>query len=198
MPIATLSSMPKDYVEEQGITNHFHFSGEVEHPDEEATHWVQDFVDNIDATPSSILDIGCRSGYCLEEFKCNFPSARIVGVDIVHTFITYVHRRNFEGYVRDVHDLHFNNDEFDWTFCTQTLEHAYNFPLAVDEIYRITASHAFISLPLEDEEKCGKNPSHFSYSTNVYEWLEALKRPNWDVRWLRATGSLEVILCKSA
>lgn len=175
---------PPDYITNQRDYNSLHNNGAKEVYREEATLYIKDFARWIKAHDSradlSILDAGCRIGYGLRTFIEEFPASRIVGVDIVPEFVAEADAYS-EAYEMDICNLTFKDKEFDFTFCCQALEHCYDIPKAVDELYRVTKTAAFISVPLEIEGTYELNRSHFAYTDSTFDWVAALNRPDWQL-----------------
>lgn len=99
-------------------------------------------------------------------------------MDIIEAFI----RDNMapeDVTLADMHDLPFEDGEFDWVFNTQTLEHAYDLEKAVDETLRVADFGAFLGLPCESRTSYDKNPSHYSYMRNSFDWIKEIQRPGW-------------------
>lgn len=177
-------TMPEGYVESQRDYNSLHNNGAKEVHTEEAVLYIKEFSKWIKMHDTrldlSILDAGCRLGYGLRTFIEEFPAARVVGVDIVPEFVAEADAYS-EAYEMDMHNLNFKDKEFDFTFCCQALEHCYDISKAVDELYRVTKTAAFISVPLEIAGTYELNRSHYAYTDSSFDWVAALNRPDWQL-----------------
>jgi len=80
--------------------------------------------------------------------------------------------------LRDLHDLGiFQDGEFEWVFCSHTLEHCHTPKKVTSELYRVARKGVFWVVPLEDEAAWKKNPSHQFHIANPVKWLELLDSP---------------------
>lgn len=174
-----------DQIALQEQYNSFHSDGSLERYDEEARAFVRDMARvaaKQRAWATSFLDVGCRVGYALDEMQQLFPEAKVTGVDLVPKFVSLS-----EGYCEDVHiadacALPFEDESYDWVFCSQVLEHTTDVPKAISELCRVSRYGLYISIPLEDdnEESRVQNPSHNYFEPNPIAWLSLwLKHPNW-------------------
>ena len=134
-------------------------------------------------TPESVLDIGCRGGHAAEYFYHKFPSARVVGVDVVPQFCKEAETRIDEVYCCDVHELPFKDKEFDYTFSSHTLEHCYNVQRAAKEMMRVTKRVLFLVVPLETPQKAAENKAHFYHTENPIEWLNIFNCPEFSLMY---------------
>ena len=74
---------------------------------------------------TSILDVGCGSGYMLDALRR--PGVRLCGVEMAEGAIAHVRKRGFEGAVVDLEteSLPFEAEEFDVVLCYDVLEHLF-------------------------------------------------------------------------
>jgi len=84
-----------------------------------------------------ILDVGCGDGflaYLLTKRKVN-----VVGVDISPRRIKYAHEKCPEAdfIIADGRYLPFYNEEFESVTCCEVLEHVPNYPMILNEIFRV-------------------------------------------------------------
>lgn len=182
--------MPTNYVEKQQQFNTFHLDGNKVAFAEESTNVAAYFckiVASGEGPKTSFLDLGCRMGYCLDTFAGAFPEARIVGADIVPEFVAEANEIG-EAVVADAHHLPFGDEEFDWVFCAQTLEHCYNPAQAAAEIARVAKCGFLVGIPLEGREAYEANESHYAFSDNPITWLR-LFEPMHDWRLFHVIGS---------
>lgn len=178
---------PTNYVNTQLQHNLLHRDGSCCSFEEAAKDYMKDFALRIkewegpQADPS-MLDAGCRLGYALPVYIEQFPAARVVGVDIVPEFIDIAARES-EALVADLGALPFEDDEFDYAFCCQTIEHTLEPPLAARELLRVTKKGIFVSIPLETTIEYEHNPSHHMQSENPLDWMQLFRDPFWRVVW---------------
>ena len=129
----------------------------------------------------SLLDVGCRYGYALNDALAAFPEARLVGVDIVPEFVEDTRDVGVEAVQASIEELPFADGEFDWVFSSHTLEHAKDVQKAAFELTRVAKHGLYLAVPLEKEE-WGKNwEAHNTFYPNPMQWLEliALARPDF-------------------
>lgn len=128
----------------------------------------------------SVLDIGCGEGRGLSTFK-NLGFYKICGVDLSEEKLTKARKESFEVYNCDFHDLRiFDEKQFDYIFCSHTLEHAYDIRKAILSFLRITKKEIYIIIPINESEEFVKlhNPSHTSFFTDGKNLLNILTELN--------------------
>lgn len=182
---------PGNYVEVQRDGNMHHLDGRVEHPDD--VYPIYDAVYEMEqwtvALPSSILVLGCRTGYELEALAQRYPHAYVLGVDIVPEFVKMARKRG-NAIEADMHDLPLARDLFDWTFCIGTLEHAYNARRAARELLRVTRHALYVTADMEEEwqktrqvEGVALRTPHYTFITKPEEWKSMFRYPGWRLAW---------------
>lgn len=190
-----------DNVEVQRAHNVIHKDGTPISFAEEAKEYMKEFAHLIKEwegaqSDPSLLDAGCRWGYCLPVYMEWFPAARVVGLDIVPEFVEFSSRET-ECVVGDISALPFKDQEFDYTFCCQTLEHAPDTQTAAKELLRVTRKALYISVPLEGEGRFEGNPSHSFHTEDPMDWLTLFRAPEWvlwKVEWAKGPTYLNFIL----
>jgi 2-polyprenyl-3-methyl-5-hydroxy-6-metoxy-1,4-benzoquinol methylase len=81
--IADLTARPATFIAEQADVNTYHSNGEIEVEDEDALRYLQRFAwFDKELELSSLLDIGCRSGYVMRKAAKIWPDACVLGLDI--------------------------------------------------------------------------------------------------------------------
>lgn len=187
--------MPSDEVALQKRYNEFHTNGRRLLYSEQACafarHWAE-FPGKLLPKPASILDVGSRLGYTCAEFEKLFPEARVVGVDLVPDFVEMSKADyGIEAYEASADDLPFDNEEFDWVFCCQVLEHVPDMPKAIDELFRVAHHSIYISIPLEPDTPYSReiNPSHHHFIPDPIDWIALFKRPTWSLVEARDYGN---------
>ena len=85
---------------------------------------------------SIVLDVGCNTGFVLEEIRNLNYLSEYYGIDTVDKFpTTVIEKSNFR--VADARNLPFDNDYFDVVFAMDTLEHIQEYEVAINEIWRV-------------------------------------------------------------
>jgi len=124
------------YVGLQRKVNAAHRDGTVDTPDEE-TAWLDNVLKaGLDFTPTSVLDVGCRTGRSLLAAKKVWPDADVAGCDIVPEFIAVASTRG-DAHVEDVHNLSCESDMFDLVTCFGTFEHFHTPAKAASDLWRV-------------------------------------------------------------
>lgn len=104
--------------------------------------------------PNSILDVGCRAGLAIECIKDRLPNTRVVGVDLLEEALSHAEMYADECVLADAADMRqIGNADYDWVFCSHTLEHCPDIPKVVDELVRVSGVGLFIVVPLESDAK---------------------------------------------
>ncbi len=91
---------------------------------------------------TKVADFGDTSGLLFRAMKREGTS-----VNINQDVIDYIKSFGVEALIGDVEDLPFKDNEFDYSFCFQCLEHLPNPIKALSEIGRVTQKKIFISIP---------------------------------------------------
>lgn len=96
-------------------------------------------IKNKTQNPKSILDVGCASGWFLNEISKKFPRARCVGLDVYKNAIDYG-KRKYKDLIllnKDAHKIPYKSNTFDVVICTEVLEHVQDPKLVIKEIKRV-------------------------------------------------------------
>lgn len=174
---------PAFYLDFQRAANSIHSNGEPENADDEkalqyyrlaslAAHFPLPLKEH------SVLDAGCRVGSGTPALAKTFGV--ITGIDIVPEFVAYAAKKygspTAQFLVADLHQLPFKDKVFEWTICSETLEHCYNVKAAANELKRVTSLGLYLNMPLE--EGPNQNRSHFTHHNKSEDWL--LEFRDWD------------------
>lgn len=126
-----IEQVPPDYYQ-SGVKNNF--LQKLWH-----TKKLQAVLLEIDKKPSTVLDVGCASGWFLSEIAKKFRKAECFGVDIYDNAIAYGKKMYPKMYFKkaDAHKLPFKKESFDLIICTEVLEHMGNPETALQEIKRV-------------------------------------------------------------
>ncbi len=123
------------------------------------------------ALGSSLLDVGCGTGYLLRHVRAQSKQSfeRMVGVDIVtprgHDDIEFVDAM--------IENLPFRDGSFDTVLCTHVLEHILDYRKAIAELRRIAGRRLIIVVPRERESIYTFNP-HFNFFPYRHSFLRAM------------------------
>lgn len=121
-----------------------------------------------EASPKSLLDIGCGEGYTTEYIKKHFCSINIEGSDVEPSIIKVAQRRlpeiNFT--VESACKLLRDDNDFDVVTILEVLEHLEEPDLAIKEAKRVSRKYCLFSVPYEPFWRLG-NIARFSYLTRL-------------------------------
>jgi SAM-dependent methyltransferase len=105
----------------------------------------------LPAAPT-IVDVGCSSGYMLEQLRTVLPDAKLVGVDLVASGLRKAHEHVPDAFLlqADVCELPLDDACIDGVVCANLLEHVGRDEQALTEIYRILrpGARAVIVVPV--------------------------------------------------
>lgn len=120
---------------------------------------------------SSVVDIGCGEGRGMDALKnCGFKS--ISGIDLSQEKLDKAKSRGWETvYNEDFHKLIRHQYEYDYAFCSHTLEHAYDLELALSSIELVVKKALFFIVPVGETKEgvATYNPSHTSPIKDIDE-----------------------------
>ena len=106
------------------------------------TSKLNEILKFIDTHPYSILDVGCASGWLLNEIHKRHPYAKCTGIDVYANAIIYGKKKykNLHLLKADAHYLPFPDNSFDVVVCSEVLEHVSNPEKVLKEINRVLKS----------------------------------------------------------
>ncbi len=183
-----LKAMPDDYIDRQYVIPTESYTAEG----------VWDIVDelaNVDlALHAPLLSLGCCTGQeCMQMRKA--MSGRIVGVDVVPEAVKAAKiiaknaRMDLEFREADIHDLPFEDREFNTVYCRGTLEHCYNLKKAVSEIQRVAGRLIVITADLVPEGHEYVGEADWAFSDDPEEWKALFTEPGWELKHEWIDGS---------
>lgn len=128
---------------------------------EKAIVW---FSSRIEDKEAKILDIGCGEGRGLDALK-ERGFVNICGIDLSDEKLNKACEKGHKVLNSDFHVLkEINDGEYDYIFCSHTLEHSYDLKMAVETFLRVCKKQILIIVPIRESEDFVKkvNPSHTS------------------------------------
>jgi ubiquinone/menaquinone biosynthesis C-methylase UbiE len=112
------------------------------------TDSVSEFAKYVDKN-ARVLEVGCGDGFALNVLKkLNFTG--VTGCDINPEKIGVAVRHGHAVSVQDAHQLGFQSSRFAAVYCAHTLEHTYDGPLALKEIYRVLIPGGLVFIIVPD------------------------------------------------
>jgi SAM-dependent methyltransferase len=141
---------------------------------------VEQIVSNVSG--QSLCDVGCGTGYLLNQISLHNPIDRLVGVDFTEheEWKLLDHIQFLKG---DILNLPFKNGEFDTVVCTHILEHILDIGAAIQELRRLYSDRLIIVVPRERESIWSLNP-HFHYFPYEHSFLKHMLPlpPQWSIK----------------
>lgn len=106
------------------------------------TRKLDEILKLISIRPKSILDVGCASGWLLNEIHKCHPYAQCTGIDVYASAILYGKKKykNLNLLQADAHHIPFPDNSFDVVICAEVLEHVSKPENVLKEIYRVLKS----------------------------------------------------------
>jgi ubiquinone/menaquinone biosynthesis C-methylase UbiE len=129
------------------------------HEESSRSHFIDVWTRNamlarLGALPQAptVIDVGCSSGYLLEDLRRKLPTASLIGVDLVAGGLRKAHQNVPDAALMqaDVCALPIEDQAVDAALSANLLEHVPDDRLALSEIYRILrpGSRAVIVVPV--------------------------------------------------
>jgi 2-polyprenyl-3-methyl-5-hydroxy-6-metoxy-1,4-benzoquinol methylase len=137
---------------------------------------------------AKILDAGCGEGRGVKSLlDAGFKN--VSGVDLTPEKVEAGKSKGLNLFLGDLHSLETIQDkEYDYVFCSHTLEHMMDLPKAISNLVRITKHKIFYIIPIHETKEFVTlhNPSHTSVIGDASEFYSVLDKLNlnhkhWEV-----------------
>lgn len=80
-------------------------------------------IDAFTDSPETILDMGCGTGYSLEQLSSKFPQARMTGIDLSHSMLIMARQRNPQAtYIQADMECFHSETSFDLVFSNASIQ----------------------------------------------------------------------------
>jgi malonyl-CoA O-methyltransferase len=129
-----------------------------------------------DMSGKLVADVGCGKGRFGRVIQERYPTARVCAVDIAEAMLAHVPKGIYRA-AAAMTALPLSSGSCDGAFATESLEHAVDIPMAVEELCRVVKPGGRIAIIDKDIKAWGR-----------------LETPWWE-RWF-ARGELEKLLAK--
>lgn len=107
----------------------------------------------VQASPASLLDVGCGEGVLTHQWAQRLGDRRVVGIDLddplLHAEWEGRQAANLEYKVMKAENLPFDDNEFDVATAIEVLEHVPEPAHTVAEMARVASGHLLVSVPRE-------------------------------------------------
>lgn len=103
----------------------------------------------------NVIDIGCGKGRFLKLLLEDYQSAKFTGLDLSEEMLSYL-PENVLGITGSLLNIPVKNEQYDFGFSVETLEHAVNIPLAIREMARVIKKGGTILIIDKNRKKQGK------------------------------------------
>lgn len=143
---------------------------------------VQDETDNSEAcldrilnavAGTSVLDVGCGTGYLVDWLKARRPGLDLTGLDFIIEEGTRTRHPSIRFVEGPVEALPFQDRHFDTVICTHVLEHILDFRGALSELRRVARQRLILVVPREREYRFTFNP-HLHFFPYAHSFLRYL------------------------
>lgn len=162
---------------------------------------LRNILSLAEKNPDNILDVGCASGWFLNEVSKKFPKAKCFGIDLYEDAIKYGKRRykKLNLVTADAHKIPFKDSTFELVICSEVLEHVLDSKKVVKEIRRVLAPNGIALIEMDSGNILFKTVWHWWTHMRKGVWKHAHLHP-FDKRKLEKVigeGGLIIVKKKS-
>lgn len=126
------------------------------------------------------LDIGCSSGYMLENVLENFPKVTVIGADYFSSGLLQCHQRlmNVPLFQIDLVNCSFSDNLFDAVTCLNVLEHIQDDKTALKQLFRIIKPGGKLVVTVPMGRKLYDIYDQLHYHVRRYQGSELIHKVN--------------------
>jgi len=124
---------------------------------------------------SKILDIGCAYGTGILEMQ-KLGYTNLIGIDLIKEKVDYGKNLGLNLFEMDMHNLTFEDNFFDYSFMSHSIEHSLDPIKSITEMIRVTKKEALIIAPIEESYSTDINSPHTSPFYSEQEWIDLVKK----------------------
>ncbi len=148
----------------------------VQHETDNSAACLERILGEIAGT--TILDVGCGTGYLTDWIKHRRPELDITGTDFIIEEGTRTRHPDISFVEGPIEALPFADKSFDTVICTHVLEHILDFRQALTELRRVTRGTLILVVPQEREYRFTFNPHlhFFPYPHSFLRWLSPIPK----------------------
>jgi ubiquinone/menaquinone biosynthesis C-methylase UbiE len=106
---------------------------------------IQHILNSLATETRTLLDVGCGSGYLLQQIHAHYPEIELAGADIIPQSANFP----FTYYQSDILALQPQAAPYDVVTCCHTLEHILELPAAVAHLRKLCSSFLIVVVPCQ-------------------------------------------------
>ena len=123
---------------------------------------------------SSVLDVGCGTGYLIDALAGANPERSYTGIDFQTDQATMASRPNVRFDEGPIEALPYPDMAFDTVICTHVLEHVLDIAAAIAELRRVCRNRLILVVPREREYRFTFNP-HVHFFPYEHSFLRVIR-----------------------
>lgn len=114
---------------------------------------AENIIDFVGKNFCDILEVGCGDGYLLKNISCQRRLKNYFALDISLDRISKIRGVNDNAHLikGNIINLPFKDNLFDYTICSEVLEHVPDYEQALKELIRVTKRNLIITVPNDQE-----------------------------------------------
>ena len=138
-----------------------------------ATYLLGSLIEYFDHKGSKVIDIGGNDGFAA--WVAQSKGFTVDVLDISATRCAYArHKFSLKAFCANMEDMPFEDNAYDWGFCSHSLEHTENLDKALAEIRRVCKFGCLFVVPLQTRAQFVSDLAHHQWM-DKYAWIETLE-----------------------